>query len=125
MQDSLLSRFDLLFILLDKVDPDTDREIAEHVLGMHRYRGPNEREDLDTAAQHAPDVFASAVEQRNGEGDQDVDADTSLANLLDDSQLDLQPDVPQREGDIYISYEQPTANATSHRPRARRATPRQ
>ena len=44
LQDSLLSRFDLLFIVLDVMDPDSDRQIAEHVLRMHRYRTPGEPE---------------------------------------------------------------------------------
>ena len=39
MQDSLLSRFDLLFILLDRMEPESDRLVAQHVLHMHRYRG--------------------------------------------------------------------------------------
>jgi len=44
MQDSLLSRFDLLFIVLDKMDPDSDKKISEHVLRMHRYRNPGEQD---------------------------------------------------------------------------------
>ena len=44
LQDSLLSRFDLLFIVLDQMDPEIDNEIADHVLRMHRYRAPGEQE---------------------------------------------------------------------------------
>lgn len=35
--ESLLSRFDLIFIILDSTTPDLDRKVAEHVLKMHRY----------------------------------------------------------------------------------------
>jgi len=44
LQDSLLSRFDLLFVLVDSVDVEKDRKIADHVLRMHRYRNPNEQD---------------------------------------------------------------------------------
>ena len=44
LQDSLLSRFDLLFIMLDQMDPEQDREISDHVLRMHRYRAPGEQD---------------------------------------------------------------------------------
>ncbi|XP_065488029.1 DNA replication licensing factor MCM3 isoform X2 [Caloenas nicobarica] len=44
LQDSLLSRFDLLFIVLDQMDPEQDREISDHVLRMHRYRNPSEQD---------------------------------------------------------------------------------
>ena len=44
LQPSLLSRFDLLFILLDTIDVDTDRKIADHVVRMHRYHNPQEQD---------------------------------------------------------------------------------
>lgn len=44
LQDSLLSRFDLLFIMLDKNDVNTDTMISDHVARIHRYRAPGEQD---------------------------------------------------------------------------------
>ncbi|GAB0092435.1 DNA helicase [Sergentomyia squamirostris] len=44
LQDSLLSRFDLLFVMLDVIDTDIDQMISDHVVRMHRYRKPGEQD---------------------------------------------------------------------------------
>lgn len=44
LQDSLLSRFDCLFIMLDIAEPEADRKISDHVVRMHRYRAAHEQE---------------------------------------------------------------------------------
>ncbi|KAG7316787.1 hypothetical protein KOW79_020328 [Hemibagrus wyckioides] len=59
LQDSLLSRFDLLFIMLDQMDPEQDREISDHVLRMHRYRDPREQEGTAMALGGTVDVLAT------------------------------------------------------------------
>ncbi|XP_053192622.1 DNA replication licensing factor MCM3 [Scomber japonicus] len=71
LQDSLLSRFDLLFIVLDQMDPEQDREISDHVLRMHRYRDPREQEGaamtlggtVDVLATEDPDAVAEEQEE--------------------------------------------------------------
>ncbi|XP_050507610.1 DNA replication licensing factor Mcm3 [Diabrotica virgifera virgifera] len=44
LQDSLLSRFDCLFVMLDTVNEDQDLKISDHVVRMHRYRNPLEQD---------------------------------------------------------------------------------
>lgn len=39
LRDSLLSRFDLIFIILDEKNPERDRMIAERVTANHRFHG--------------------------------------------------------------------------------------
>ena len=44
LPDSLLSRFDLLFVMLDEKDPENDRKIAERVISNHRYQSAGNQE---------------------------------------------------------------------------------
>lgn len=55
LPDSLLSRFDLLFIVLDQLDPAFDKRLSHHVIHSHQYRRPGtimEPDPLNASTSH-------------------------------------------------------------------------
>nr|XP_006643273.1 PREDICTED: maternal DNA replication licensing factor mcm3-like [Lepisosteus oculatus] len=82
LQDSLLSRFDLLFIVLDHMDPDSDREISEHVLRMHRYRAPGEQDGTALPLGCTIDLFATEDPNITEAADRELQIYEKRDNLL-------------------------------------------
>lgn len=66
LPDSLLSRFDLLFVVTDDVEEVRDRKIADHVLRMHRYLRPGTEEG--TPVQDSLTQSLSVDGPSNGQG---------------------------------------------------------
>lgn len=82
LQDSLLSRFDLLFIMLDQMDPEQDREISDHVLRMHRYRDPREQEGAAMALGGTVDVLTTEDPDAVAEEQEELQIYEKHNNLL-------------------------------------------
>ncbi|XP_041696161.1 MCM3 minichromosome maintenance deficient 3 (S. cerevisiae), like [Coregonus clupeaformis] len=82
LQDSLLSRFDLLFIVLDQMDADSDRKVSEHVLRMHRYRAPGEQEGTAMPMGSTVDVFATEDPNITESAEQELQIYEKKDNIL-------------------------------------------
>ncbi|XP_078413628.1 zygotic DNA replication licensing factor mcm3-like [Cetorhinus maximus] len=82
LQDSLLSRFDLLFIMLDQMDPEQDRAVSEHVLRMHRYRAAGEQDGDALPLGSAVDILATEDPDATQEEEQELQIYEKHDNLL-------------------------------------------
>ncbi|KAF9766499.1 hypothetical protein IL306_001123 [Fusarium sp. DS 682] len=72
LPDSLLSRFDLLFVVTDDIEDTRDRHVSEHVLRMHRYRQPGTEEGAPVREQGGQSLGVSASNQNESQGPTEV-----------------------------------------------------
>ncbi|CAD0092378.1 unnamed protein product [Aureobasidium mustum] len=67
LPDSLLSRFDLLFIVTDDIEDMRDRQVSEHVLRMHRYRQPGTEEGAPVREQATQSLGVGLEEEADAD----------------------------------------------------------
>jgi DNA replication licensing factor MCM3 len=72
LPDSLLSRFDLLFVVTDDIEDAHDRRISEHVLRMHRYRQPGTEEGAPVREQLNQTLGVGVEDRQDGNAPSEV-----------------------------------------------------
>jgi DNA replication licensing factor MCM3 len=83
LPDSLLSRFDLLFIVLDNLEDEHNRAIAEHVVRMHRYTIPGSEEGVPINEDMMEGLNAYNKNDANAEGDEQADVDREATRVFE------------------------------------------
>ncbi|KAL6761861.1 minichromosome maintenance protein 2 [Haematococcus lacustris] len=98
LSDPILSRFDILCVVRDQVDPVQDQRLAEFVVGSHMRNHPNrqalEEEGVDPDAGPAPLPFVVAPES-----DPDVLPQDLLRKYLTYAKQHCQPQLQQADYD--------------------------
>ncbi|KAJ1443853.1 P-loop containing nucleoside triphosphate hydrolase [Sesbania bispinosa] len=90
MSAALLSRFDLIFILLDKPDELLDKRVSEHIMSLHAAHG--QHSPALKKRRGDPPSDSRAAESQNAEG---VDLSVRSGSLISRLRLD-----PQRDRDF-------------------------
>ena len=101
MPDSLLSRFDLIFVIIDEKEPENDRRIAERVCRNHRYANVellNETsvqegfviQPLDTVAKNEDLIFEKSPLWK-GEGKVELLTQTYLRKYVNFCRRSMKP----------------------------------
>lgn len=72
LPDSLLSRFDLLFVVTDDIEDTRDRLVSEHVLRMHRYRQPGTEEGAPVREQPNQTLGVGLEDNQDSNGPTEV-----------------------------------------------------
>jgi DNA replication licensing factor MCM3 len=72
LPDSLLSRFDLLFVVTDDIEDTRDRQVSEHVLRMHRYRQPGTEEGAPVRENGQQSLSVALASQSESQGPTDI-----------------------------------------------------
>eukprot|EP01086_Lenisia_limosa_P004871 TRINITY_DN2073_c0_g1_i1.p1 TRINITY_DN2073_c0_g1~~TRINITY_DN2073_c0_g1_i1.p1 ORF type:complete len:811 (+),score=243.98 TRINITY_DN2073_c0_g1_i1:304-2433(+) len=71
LPDSLLSRFDCLFIVLDNKNAEDDRKVVAHIAKNHMYKGPEQAKGMQALSSIA-DWAASAIDDPSQDTDENM-----------------------------------------------------
>lgn len=99
LKPAMLSRFDLIFVLLDKPDEELDCRLSEHVMALHSGSGDKIGHLSSTKSKNTSFSFVSTISN-----DDDDDSDKPLSELLKCPAAEPFDPIPHQLLRKYICY---------------------
>ncbi|KAI8607430.1 MCM2/3/5 family-domain-containing protein, partial [Chytriomyces sp. MP71] len=82
LPDSLLSRFDLLFVVLDNLGDEHNKLISDHIIRMHRYVPPGVEEGAPIPDSSIAGMFSLSTESETPTAQQETSVFTKFNKML-------------------------------------------
>ena len=111
---SLLSRFDLIYLMLDKHNEIDDRRLANHIVSLYGFEEDEEmekEEDMDEDSKEKEKKSKKKSKKRSKKKDDEENVNMTSSNILDENKMDIDEEKPNNNQPEKISIKKEVLTA--------------
>ena len=111
---SLLSRFDLIYLMLDKHNEIDDRRLANHIVSLYGFEEDEEMEkdeDMDEDSKEKEKKSKKKSKKRSKKKDDEENVNMTSSNILDENKMDIDEEKPNNNQPEKISIKKEVLTA--------------
>ena len=111
---SLLSRFDLIYLMLDKHNEIDDRRLANHIVSLYGFEEDEEmekEEDMDEDSKEKEKKSKKKSKKRSKKKDDEENINMTSSNILDENKMDIDEEKPNNNQPEKISIKKEVLTA--------------
>ena len=111
---SLLSRFDLIYLMLDKHNEIDDRRLANHIVSLYGFEEDEEmekEEDMDEDSKEKEKKSKKKSKKRSKKKDDEENVNMTSSNILEENKMDIDEEKPNNNQTEKISIKKEVLTA--------------
>ena len=111
---SLLSRFDLIYLMLDKHNEIDDRRLANHIVSLYGFEEDEEmekEEDMDEDSKEKEKKSKKKSKKRSKKKDDEENVNMTSSNILEENKMDIDEEKPNNNQPEKISIKKEVLTA--------------
>ena len=111
---SLLSRFDLIYLMLDKHNEIDDRRLANHIVSLYGFEEDEEmekEEDMDEDSKEKEKKSKKKSKKRSKKKDDEENINMTSSNILEENKMDIDEEKPNNNQPEKISIKKEVLTA--------------